>query len=80
VRPVWRIGWTTTGLVIGAIVAELARLAGFLFIPPIADLLGQARPSWAGFAVALLAIPAVLFADVVHKALLHPRRQRQLGQ
>ena len=32
-------------------------LAGFLFIPPVADLLDQAPPPAAGFAVALLAAP-----------------------
>ena len=51
-RPAWKVGWTTNRLLLGAIVAELAMLAGFLYIPPIADLLGQAPPSWAGFAVA----------------------------
>jgi hypothetical protein len=43
-------------------------LAGLLYVPPIADLLDQAGPTWPGFAVALLAAPAVLAADTVHKA------------
>ena len=51
-------------------------LAGFLCIPPIADLLDQAPPSLAGFAVALLAIPAVLAADTLHKAAHRAARDR----
>jgi magnesium-transporting ATPase (P-type) len=74
-RPAWKVGWTANRLLLGAIVAELAMLAGFLFIPPIADLLDQAPPSLAGFAVALLAVPAVLVADTVHKSAV--RRQRE---
>jgi hypothetical protein len=42
-------------------------LVVFLYVPPIADLLGQAGPTVAGFAVALLAIPAVLAADAAQK-------------
>ena len=68
VSPPWRIGWTTNRLLVGAVVAELAMLGCFLFVPPIADLLDQAPPTLAGFAVALLAIPAVLAADAGHKA------------
>ena len=74
-RPVWKVGWTTNRLLLGAIVAELAMLAGFLFIPPIADLLDQAPPTWAGFAFALLAIPAVLVADTAHKSAIRRHRQ-----
>jgi magnesium-transporting ATPase (P-type) len=74
VRPVWRIGWATNRLLLGAIVAELGMLAGFLYVPPLADLLDQAPPSWVGFVVALLAIPAVLIADTAQKAVLRRRR------
>jgi magnesium-transporting ATPase (P-type) len=68
VKPPWAIGWTTNRLLIGAVVVELAMLAGFLYVTPIAELLDQAPPSLVGFAVALLAIPAVLAADAIHKA------------
>jgi magnesium-transporting ATPase (P-type) len=78
-RPAWKVGWTTNRLLLGAIVAELAMLAGFLFIPPIADLLDQAPPPWAGFACALLAIPAVLIADTVQKATVRRRRRPDAG-
>jgi len=73
IRPPWRIGWTTNHLLVGAVVVELAMLAGFLYLRPLADLLDQAPPTLAGFAVALLAIPAVLAADAFHKAVLHAR-------
>ena len=49
-------------------------LAVFLYVPAIADLLDQAGPTWAGFAVAVLAIPAVLSADTVQKRVTARRR------
>ncbi len=76
VRPAWKIPLTTNRLMLGAIGAELAMLAMFLYFPPLADLLDQAGPSWPGFAVALLAIPAVLTADAAQKASVR-RRARQ---
>ena len=74
VRPAWRIGWTTNRLLLGAIAAELAMLVAFLYLPPLADLLDQAPPSWAGYVIAALAIPAVLAADTVQKAVVRRRR------
>jgi magnesium-transporting ATPase (P-type) len=74
-RPVWKVGWTTNRLLLGAMLAEVAMLAGFLFIPPIARLLDQAPPSWAGFAIAMLAIPAVLVADTAQKFAIATRRR-----
>jgi calcium-translocating P-type ATPase len=61
------VGWTTNRLLLGAVAAELLALGGFLFIPPIASLLGHAPPPLWGWAVATLAIPAVLAADALHK-------------
>jgi calcium-translocating P-type ATPase len=61
------LGWTTNRLLLGAVAAELLALVGFLFIPPIASLLGHAPPPLWGWAVATLAIPAVLAADALHK-------------
>jgi magnesium-transporting ATPase (P-type) len=66
------LGWTTNPLLIAAVAIELLALAGFLLIPPVADLLDQAVPPLAGFVVAMLAAPAVLLADAVHK---HLRRR-----
>jgi magnesium-transporting ATPase (P-type) len=74
VRPAWKVGWTSNRLLLGAIVAEIAMLLAFLYIPPIADLLGQAPPTMAGLVVALMAMPAVLITDAVHKSFLRHRR------
>ena len=79
IRPVWKVGWTTNSLLLGALVAELMMLVGFLYIPPLADLLGQAAPTCVGFAVALLAIPAVIVADTLQKMTVRPRRGRPAG-
>ena len=67
VRPAWAVGWTTNRLLLGSMLAELAMLGVFLYVPPIAELLGQAGPMAAGFGVALLAIPAVIAADTIQK-------------
>ena len=72
-RPAWEVGWTANRLLLGAIAAELGMLAGFLFIPPVADLLGQSPPSWSGFTIALIALPAVLVADTIQKAVIRGR-------
>jgi magnesium-transporting ATPase (P-type) len=74
VRPVWRVGWTTNRFLLAALAAELGMLLGFLYFPPLAEILGQAGPTWAGFGVALLAIPAVIAADTAQKALVRRRR------
>jgi len=78
-RPVWQLGWATNRLLLGAVVAEIAMLAGFLYLQPLADLLDQAPPSLAGFAVALVAIPAVIAADALHKAALGSIKRRDAG-
>jgi magnesium-transporting ATPase (P-type) len=70
----WRLGWMTNRLLLGAVAAEIGMLAGFLYVSPIADLLDHAPPTAAGFAVALLAIPAVLAADALHKWVASQRR------
>jgi hypothetical protein len=63
-------------LLIGAVAIELLALAGFLLIPAVASLLDQAPPPLAGFAVALLAAPAVLVADAIHKRIRRARHER----
>ncbi|AHY48375.1 HAD ATPase, P-type, family IC (plasmid) [Rubrobacter radiotolerans] len=68
------LGWTSNRLLVGAVAFELLALAGFLFVGPVASLLGHAPPPLWGWAVAALAAPAVLLADAVHKA---ARRRRQ---
>jgi calcium-translocating P-type ATPase len=66
-RPAWAVGWRSNRLLLGAVGAELAALAGFLFVPPVAHRLGHAPPPLAGALVALAAIPAVLAADAADK-------------
>jgi hypothetical protein len=42
-------------------------LASFLYIPPVAALLGHAPPNAIGYAIAAAAIPAVLVIDWLYK-------------
>lgn len=76
VRPAWKISLRSNPLLLAAIAAELGMLAGFLYLPSIADVLDQAGPSWIGFAVAFLAIPVVIVADTIQK--VFARRHRHL--
>ncbi len=66
-KPAWRVGWFGNRLLTVSIAVELFVLAGFLGIRPVADLLDHAAPTWAGFGVALLAVPVVWSADATHK-------------
>jgi len=74
--PPWRLGWFTNRLLLWAVLAELGLLAVFLFLGPLAALLGHAPPTPGGLAVALAAIPAVLIADWLYKAARHRRPSR----
>lgn len=65
--PPWKQGWLTNRLLLWAILAELGVLAVCLYAIP--SVLGHLAPTPAGFAVAVLAIPAVLVADWAHKKL-----------
>jgi hypothetical protein len=61
------LGWTTNRFLIYAVQAELVLWVCFLFIHPLARILGHAPPAAAGAAVAVLAFPAVLLADALQK-------------
>jgi len=74
--PPWKLGWGTNRLLVWAVLAELAILAVCLYIPYLATLLGQAPPTPAGFLLALLAAPAVLLADWIHKSVRGRLRRR----
>ncbi len=63
----WALGWRTNRLLLGAVATEAMALAFFLFVAPVARALGHAPPSTWPFVVALLAFPAVLLADALHK-------------
>ena len=54
--PPWRLGWFSNRLLVWAVLAELGLLAVFLFLGPLAAVLGHAPPSPGGLAVALAAI------------------------
>lgn len=66
--PPWVLGWRTNRLLLWAVLAELAILAVCLYVPYVSALLGQAPPPATGLLLALLAMPAVLLADWIHKA------------
>jgi hypothetical protein len=61
------LGWTGNRLLLGAVVVELGFLCSVLLIGPVASILDHAPPPSAGVAVALLAAPAVLLVDALHK-------------
>jgi magnesium-transporting ATPase (P-type) len=71
------LGWTGNRLLLAAVAVELAILAGFLLIPPVASVLDHAPPPAAGFGVAVLTAPAVLAADAVHKRSRARRRRHR---
>jgi magnesium-transporting ATPase (P-type) len=64
-----RLGWLSNRFLVFAVVAEAAMLAGFLYVRPLARVLGHAPPDARGYLVALSAIPCVLIADAVQKRL-----------
>jgi len=65
--PPWRLGWFSNRYLVLAIACEGAMLVGFLYLRPLANILGQAPPNQISYLVALIAIPAVLAADAIHK-------------
>jgi magnesium-transporting ATPase (P-type) len=71
-RPVWAQPRPAGVLLPVALGVEALALVGFLFVPAVAALLGQAPPTVTGWLVAATAVPAVLLVDAAHKA----RRRR----
>jgi magnesium-transporting ATPase (P-type) len=74
--PVWQISLWRNRLLLWAIAIEVLMLIAFLFFEPLASILDQAPPSWAGFGVAALAIPAVVLVDAIQKRVLTRRFRR----
>jgi magnesium-transporting ATPase (P-type) len=68
-RPPWTQGWFTNRLLLWAVLAEIGALAVCLFVVPVSAALGHLPPPPIGFALAALAVPAVLAADWAHKRL-----------
>ena len=69
----WELGWLTNRLLVGGALIELLIAASFVFVPVVADLLGHAPPSRAGWLVAVFSAIAVLLADALYK---HLKRMR----
>jgi calcium-translocating P-type ATPase len=61
------LGWSTNRFLLVAVTVEMLLLGVFLFVRPLALLLGQAPPNKTGFLIGMLAFPAVLFADAIQK-------------
>jgi magnesium-transporting ATPase (P-type) len=69
VRWVGRQRLLTNPLLLAAVAVELALLALFVGLPPVAGLLGGSWPSPMGWGLAAAAVPAVIAVDAAHKAL-----------
>ena len=70
--PAWRMPPRSNELLVAAVGVELVALAAFLLVPPLANTLELRPPTLLGGGLALIAVPAVLVADAVHKALRRP--------
>ncbi|MEU4541661.1 cation-translocating P-type ATPase C-terminal domain-containing protein [Streptosporangium sp. NPDC023825] len=75
-RWIGPVHWRGNPLLLGAIAFEVVVLAAFLSLPVLTDLLGGTFPDAAGWALAALAIPAVILADAAHKAWQARNRSR----
>jgi magnesium-transporting ATPase (P-type) len=74
-RPAWRLGWGSNPLLVWAVGIELLILLAMLIVPPVANLLGHRPPTPLGLALAVGAVPAVLAADGLAKAVTGRRRR-----
>ncbi len=74
---VWpgRLGWFTNPLLLYGVAVAVVLLACFEFIPPLANVLGQAPPPLVGWLVALAGVPVMLGIDLLHKRLRFRRRR-----
>jgi len=62
-----RLGWFSNRFLVIAVLCEGALLFAVLYVRPIANLLGHAPPSAAGYVAAFAAIPCVFIADAIQK-------------
>jgi magnesium-transporting ATPase (P-type) len=69
--PPWRLGWFSNRYLPLAVACEGAMLVGFLYVQPLAGILGHAPPNQTSCLVALAAIPAVLTTDAIQKQYKH---------
>jgi hypothetical protein len=61
------LGWCTNRLLVYAIGAELTLLMCFLYVRPLANILGHTALTLTGAIVAAVAFPAILAADALQK-------------
>lgn len=73
------LGWFTNRFLVYAVTAELVLLMLFLHFRPLAAILGHSPPTLVGTACALLAFPAVVLVDALHKHIRN-RWNHRLGQ
>jgi calcium-translocating P-type ATPase len=73
------LGWFTNRFLVYAVTAELVLLLLFLHFRPLAAILGHTSPTPVGTACALLAFPAVVLVDALHKHIRN-RRNHRLGK
>ncbi len=66
-RTPWHLSWRGNRLLPWAVAAELALSLALVLVPAVARQLGQAAPSLTGWALAVLAAPAVLLVDATAK-------------
>jgi calcium-translocating P-type ATPase len=71
------LGWMKNRLLVSAVAVELTLLFCFLYWAPLAQVLGHAPPTITGAALAALAFPAVIAADVAYK---RSRRNHRLNR
>ncbi|MEU4541327.1 cation-translocating P-type ATPase C-terminal domain-containing protein [Streptosporangium sp. NPDC023825] len=76
-RPVGHRWWAGNPLLLWAVAVEAVLLTVFLGVPPLSGLLGGSFPPPAGWALAALAVPAVVGADALHKAIQGPEQARR---
>jgi calcium-translocating P-type ATPase len=69
------LGWFTNRFLVYAVTAELALLLLLLHFRPLAAILGHTPPTLVGTACALLAFPAVVLVDALHKRIRNRRNQ-----
>ena len=73
------LGWMSNRLLVGAVGVEAVALGRVPVVPSLASLLDQAPPPLTGFGVAVLAAPAVIAADALHKWRRAARRRNHFS-
>ena len=73
----WRLGWMSNRLLIPAVLAGFTFALVTVFVPPVASLLGQGPPTWAGWLAAVVAAPVMLGVDAAYKGVRRQRSRRE---